>query len=161
MCAKQTYIVLKPRPSLESLLVSRSWSTAPASCSPAEMTLRNNISSSTQVLKLSSDLGRRLFFFFPLSPFCFKARAGWGYMTTWNQCRFLMMHEMKYCCPEHSEYSEFCSVIDTSCAALTGQKRPPQQLQLCPAPQPGFGVGWVAIFCWYTLFFSLIHLAAS
>lgn len=63
MCAKQTHVVLKPRPSVESLLVSRSWSTAPASCSPAEMTLRNNISSSTQVLKLSSDLGRRLFFF--------------------------------------------------------------------------------------------------
>lgn len=81
-------------------------------------------------------MGRRLFF----SPFYFKASAGRGYMTSWNQCRFLMMHEMKYCCPVHSEYSEFCSVIDPSCAALTGQKRPPQQLQLCPAPQPAFCV---------------------
>lgn len=53
-------------------------------------------------------------------------------MTTWNQCRFLMMHEMKYCCPVHSEYSVFCSMIDTSCADLTGQKRPAQQLQTLP-----------------------------
>jgi len=45
-----------------------------------------------------------------------------------------MMHEMKYCCPAHGEYSVFCSMIDTSYADLTGEKHPAQHLQTLPCP---------------------------
>lgn len=82
-------------------------------------------------------------------------------MTSWHQCRFLMTREMKYCCPAHSEYSVLCTMIDTSCADLTGEKHPLQQLQTLPCTPALLCVKWVAIFCCYTLFSRIIHLAAG